>query len=151
MTNVIIHCSDSGFGNAVLIDSWHAERGFKTPAGIHIGYHYVILNGQTGAYKHDSLFDGTIETGRPIDDDSDMELDETGAHAFGYNNAVGICLIGLSNTYSPAQIRSLRFLIRTLRKRFTEIKVLQHSDVDKKKPFCAGLSSMFMKELNQLI
>lgn len=149
MTNVIIHCSDSGFGNAVLIDSWHAVRGFKTPAGIHIGYHYVILNGQIGVYKHNSLFDGTIETGRPIDDDSDMELDETGAHAFGYNNAVGICLIGLSGNFSSAQIRSLRYLVRELRRQFKEIKVMQHSDVDpKNKPLCAGLKPMLMKELN---
>ncbi|MGE5457300.1 MAG: N-acetylmuramoyl-L-alanine amidase [Methanococcaceae archaeon] len=148
MKTVIVHCSDSGFGNAVLIDSWHAERGFKTPAGIHVGYHFVILNGQIGAYKHNSMFDGTIETGRPIDDDSDLELDEIGAHTFGYNNAVGICLIGLSGTFSVAQIRSLKFLIKMLRKQFGEIKVIQHSDVDKKKPYCAGLTPMQMKELN---
>ena len=151
MTNVIVHCSDSGFGNAVLIDTWHQQRGFLSPDGLHIGYHYVILNGQISAYKHHSLFDGVIETGRPLDDDSDMELDEKGAHAFGYNNGVGICLIGLSGIFSPAQIRSLKYLVRGLRKQYGELKVMQHSEVDKKKPQCAGLTPMIMKELNTVI
>lgn len=150
MTNIIIHHSASGFGNAVLIDSWHLERGFQSPDGIHIGYHYVILNGQIGAFKHDASLDGSIETGRPIDDDKDLELDEKGAHAFGYNNAVGICLIGLSGTYTAAQIRALKFLIRKLKARFEDIKVLQHSDVDKKKPHCAGFNAFEMKEFNNL-
>ena len=37
---IIIHCSDSEFGDAALIDKWHKERGWTG-----IGYHYVILNG----------------------------------------------------------------------------------------------------------
>jgi hypothetical protein len=31
MTNVIVHCSDSSFGNAALITKWHVtERKFDT-------------------------------------------------------------------------------------------------------------------------
>ena len=37
---VIIHCSDSDFGTASVIDGWHKERGWDG-----IGYHYVITNG----------------------------------------------------------------------------------------------------------
>ena len=146
MINVIVHCSDSSFGNAALITKWHTkERGWDN-----IGYHYVILNGRLSAYKTHSYFDGHIETGRPLDDDSDMELDEKGSHAFGYNNAVGICLIGLSGTFTDAQIRALNHLIDRLRFQFKEIKVMQHSDVDKKKPHCAGLTHLQMFNLNKI-
>ena len=145
MTNVIIHCSDSSFGNASLITKWHTlERKFET-----IGYHFVILNGRISAYKTNGYFDGHIETGRPLDDDADMELDEIGAHAFGYNNAVGICLIGLSGTFTNSQIRALTHLVNLLRTQFKEINVIQHSDVDKKKPHCAGLTKLQLHNLNK--
>jgi N-acetylmuramoyl-L-alanine amidase len=146
MVNVIVHCSDSSFGNAALITKWHIlERKFET-----IGYHFVILNGRISAYKRNAYFDGHIETGRPLDDDKDMELDEAGAHAFGYNNSVGICLIGLSGTFSDAQLRSLLHLVKLLRQQFGEIKVIQHSDVDSKKPHCAGLTKLQMYTLNKV-
>jgi hypothetical protein len=146
MINIIVHCSDSSWGNASVITKWHvAERGWET-----IGYHYVILNGLLSPYKFHSYFDGHIETGRPLDDDADMELDEKGAHAFGYNNAVGICLIGLSGTFTDAQIRSLNHLINRLRDQFGEIKVMQHSDVEPKKPQCAGLTRLQMNVLNRI-
>ena len=145
MVNVIVHCSDSSFGNAALITKWHiVERKFET-----IGYHFVILNGRISAYKTNGYFDGHIETGRPLDDDADMELDETGAHAFGYNNAVGICLIGLSGVFTAAQLRTLTHLINLLRTQFKEINVIQHSDVDKKKPHCAGLTKLQLYNLNK--
>ena len=103
----------------------------------------------TGPLKRYSYFDGHIETARPLDDDADMELDERGAHAFGYNNAVGICLIGLSGTFTDAQIRSLGHLIKMLRVQFGEINVIQHSDVDKKKPNCAGLTKLQLYNFNK--
>jgi N-acetylmuramoyl-L-alanine amidase len=150
MTNVIVHCSDSSFGNAALISKWHTlpvpdGRGWDA-----IGYHYVILNGRLSAYKMNSYFDGHIETGRPLDDDADMELDERGAHAFGYNNAVGICLIGLSGTFTESQLRALHHLVCRLRSQFKEIKVMQHSDVEKKKPQCAGLTKLQLMTLNKI-
>ncbi len=146
MTNIIVHCSDSSWGNASVITKWHiTERKFDT-----IGYHYVILNGLLSPYKLHSYFDGHIETGRPLDDDADMEMDEKGAHAFGYNNAVGICLIGLSGTFTNAQIRALNHLINRLRDQFGEIKVMQHSDVEPKKPQCAGLTRLQMNVLNRI-
>ena len=37
---ITIHCSDSEWGNADVIDEWHKKRGWDG-----IGYHYVILNG----------------------------------------------------------------------------------------------------------
>ena len=150
MTKVIIHCSDSSWGNAAIITQWHIlppplGRGWYT-----IAYHYVILNGLLSPYKRNAYFDGHIETGRPLDDDADMEMDEKGAHAFGYNNAVGICLIGLSGTFTEPQIMALGHLVNRLRDQFGEIKVLQHSDVDKKKPHCAGLTRLQLFTLNKV-
>jgi hypothetical protein len=148
MTKVIVHCSDSSWGNASVITKWHTLPPPNGRGWDMIGYHYVILNGRLSPYKVHSRYDGHIETARPLDDDKDLELDEKGAHAFGYNMAVGICLIGLSGTFTDAQIKSLGYLVRVLRKQFGEIEVLQHSDVDKNKPFCAGLSKGQMHALN---
>mgnify|MGYP001451514344 CR=1 FL=1 len=149
MINVIVHCSDSSFGNASLITKWHTLPPPHGRGWDNIGYHYIILNGRLSPYKTHQLYDGHIETGRPLDDDSDMELDEKGAHTFGYNMAVGICLIGLSGVFTDAQMRTLGWLIRKLRGQFGEIIVLQHSDVDpKNKPYCAGLTTGQMKVLN---
>ena len=142
----IVHCSDSSWGNASVITKWHVlERKFSS-----IGYHYVILNGWLSPFKFHAYSEGQLETGRPLDDDGDMELDEKGAHAFGYNNAVGICLIGLSGSFTQKQLNSLSYLVRRLRKQFGEIEVLQHSDVDSKKSQCAGLTKEELEFLNEI-
>jgi len=150
MTNVIVHCSDSSFGNAATIAGWHVLPPPRGRGWDAIGYHYVILNGRLSPFKMNSYFDGHLETGRPLDDDRDMELDEKGAHAFGYNMAVGICLIGLSGTFTEAQIRTLHHLITRLRNQFGEINIMQHSDVDKRKPHCAGLTKLQIMALNKI-
>jgi N-acetylmuramoyl-L-alanine amidase len=148
--DIIIHCSDSAFGNAVMIDTWHAERGFKNQDGIHIGYHYVILNGWLTSKKYHGRFDGSLETGRALDEDDVFEWDETAAATLGKNNCVQICLIGKSGTFTPVQMARLKILLSALRIQFKTIKVFQHSDVDPiRKPFCAGLSKSQMAEYNQ--
>ena len=79
---LILHCSDSDFGDAVLIDKWHKERGWKG-----IGYHYVILNGCRSKDNYKKEDDGLIETGRPIE--------EAGSHCAGENgDSIGVCLVG---------------------------------------------------------
>lgn len=88
---IIIHCSDSPQGrgdDASTIDRWHKERGWTG-----IGYHYVILE------------DGLIQEGRP--------LGTKGAHARGYNNYIGICLIGV-DAFTDAQFTSLALLCKAL-------------------------------------
>ncbi len=63
--------------DARRIARWHQQRGFSAEYRgqvYHIGYHYVILP------------DGTVEKGRP-----EWML---GAHAYGYNDYLGICLVG---------------------------------------------------------
>jgi hypothetical protein len=137
---VILHCSDSSFGNAIEINKWHLQRGFSS-----IGYHFVILNGKLTPTKYNKFFDGIIETGRPIDDDSTLETDEVGAHALGWNGkSIGVCLIGLSDTFTIKQYKAVRELLLNLKSIFGSLDVKQHSDVEPKKPYCAGLSKAQM-------
>lgn len=116
---LVIHCSDSPFGNALLIDKWHKERGFKM-----IGYHYVILNGFPSSHQLKSkqrwnFLDGSIECGRDLDTDLELEKNEVGAHAYGFNReSVGICLIGKEGKFTPRQFYTLRILLNELRGRF---------------------------------
>lgn len=94
-THVLVHCSDSTWGDAAEIARWHKAKGWNT-----IGYHYVITNGHTtskGAYV--PARDGALETGRPEA--------TVGAHCPAYNaRSVAVCLIG-RGTYSAAQLARL--------------------------------------------
>lgn len=88
---IIIHCSDSPNDRAVTakeIHQWHKERGFDG-----IGYHYVIRR------------DGGLEHGRP-------EY-WTGAHAKGYNDHIGVCLVG-RDEFTDAQWKTLKMLLANL-------------------------------------
>jgi hypothetical protein len=145
--NVIIHCSDSGWGNAVTIDSWHRQRGM-----LMIGYHFVILNGQISPKRHNSYFDGRIETGRPCDMDNLIGPDEVGAHALGYNDkSIGICLIGLPGQFTGSQMRSLIDLLHNIKDKIGDINVLQHSDVDPiNRPYCANITKAQMTILKSI-
>ena len=105
---LIVHCSDSGWGDASVIDAWHRDRGFDR-----LGYHRVILNGfrtyadmKSGVRKDVGL----VELGR-----LDMEV---GAHCVGYNSrSLGICLVG-SGVYPVQQIDALRQLVNELRSQY---------------------------------
>lgn len=143
---IVLHCSDSTWGNAAEITKWHLKNGWST-----IGYHYVILNGNIGPNKVHALFNGSVETGRPIDDDKDFELDETGAHTLGHNDCVGVCLIGKSASFTKEQLYSLRDLLRMLKNQFGSIEVYQHSDFDPvNRPYCAGLTKKQMEDFNKV-
>lgn len=140
---IIAHCSDSEFGNGILIDKWHRQRGWSG-----IGYHLVILNGRITSKIYNKYLDGIIETGRPFDDNRRIEQWETGAHTRGYNNRIGICLIGKSGKFSPAQIDSLLYACLLIKNQFKKATISQHSDYDPAKPYCAGLSQSFIDNLN---
>ena len=108
MIKAIIHCSDSPQGRgdtAETIHQWHLANGWDG-----IGYHYVILE------------DGTIQKGRP-------EYWK-GSHARGYNEAIGICLIG-EDTFQHAQMIALEKMIKA--KRWTGSEVVGHYVVNKNK------------------
>lgn len=103
---IIIHCSDSPFGDASQINVWHKQRGWNG-----IGYHHVILNGviKKGDPYTPSL-DGKVQDGRL--------LEKIGAHCAGHNEAsIGICLIGVK-TFTEKQFERLLWLVRLYSKRF---------------------------------
>lgn len=108
MIKLVVHCSDSPQGrgdDAETIHQWHLQRGFDG-----IGYHYVILE------------DGTVQKGRP-------EY-WVGAHARGYNESLGICLIG-NTSFTKEQFNSLKNFIKG--KGFKKDEVVGHYQVDSKK------------------
>jgi N-acetylmuramoyl-L-alanine amidase len=153
---IVLHCSDSGFGNAALIAKWHClpeekvvqnGRVFKGRGWSGIGYHYVILNGWLTSKHFNGKFDGYIETGRPVDDDPFISGSEMGAHVKGHNlNSLGICLIGKSGQFTENQLNTALELISELEDQFHEIDIFQHSNLDKAKPFCAGLDMEKFRE-----
>jgi N-acetyl-anhydromuramyl-L-alanine amidase AmpD len=98
INKIVIHCSDSSFGNANLIRDWHLERGWKD-----IGYHYVICNGFISKGNYIDELDGLVEKGR--------DENVVGAHVKGHNSkSIGICLIGV-DTYTEKQMLSLKILL----------------------------------------
>ena len=110
---ITIHCSDSPQDRgdtAETIHNWHLGRKWSG-----IGYTYVILE------------DGTIENGRP-------EYWE-GAHARGYNDTIGICLIG-EETFTGAQMVSLETLCLDIYDRYEDMEfksIRGHYELDKHK------------------
>ena len=113
---VVIHCAATRDGDSLergtpgqrghllatdVIDSWHAERGFRRQSPIaasfnpqleHIGYHFVI----------DCT--GRVLTGR--------HPSEIGAHAAGFNAAsIGICMTGTAH-FTQAQFDALGALVQ---------------------------------------
>lgn len=133
---VIIHCSatpPSIYVDAAIIDEWHRDKGWSG-----IGYHYVIKR------------DGSVEEGRPTD--------KKGAHAKGYNDCIGICLVGgvsdndktTESNFTFKQMWSLNNLLQTLCFKnliYRDAEVLGHCDlpgVTKDCP-CFNVGSLFEK------
>ena len=116
-SRIVVHCADTHINmdvGAADIGRWHRERGWRA-----IGYAFVIR--QSGA----------LELGRDLDDDGDV-LDETGAHARGYNrSSIGICLIGgkPEGNFFQAQLTTLKSVISVLNATFPGIEVLGHRDL----------------------
>jgi len=148
--NIILHCSDSFFGNAAIITKWHVLPKPDGRGWSNIGYHYIILNGQLSIKAFHNKYDGRVETGRPLDDDNIIEPFEIGAHTKGKNDCIGVCLIGESGKFTKKQISSLEYLLIDLRQQFDALQISQHSDWDERKPHCAGLTKEYLEELNMI-
>lgn len=99
---IVIHCSDSSFGDALIIDQWHKQKKWSG-----VGYNYVITNGkQTSKSEYLRATDGQINSARP--------LSKSGSHAKGYNSTyIGICLIGVKD-FTTYQMAALQLLIKEL-------------------------------------
>ena len=116
---IIIHCSAVQPGqrsSALDIDCWHRALGWKSG-----GYHFVIRR------------DGTIETGRSIE--------EVGAHCAGHNRySVGVCYEGglgadgrSADTRTPQQVKALRELMERLHGEFPKAVIVGHHDLNPQK------------------
>lgn len=109
VSTIILHHSVSPANwTTSMIHASHLQRGW---AGI--GYHYIIE------------YDGTIKKGRPDN--------KAGAHCRGHNyHTLGICLIGNFEKArpSPAQISSIKKLIKYLIAKCKICTVLKHNDID---------------------
>jgi len=108
ITEIIIHCSDSTFGDEPQIKSWHTMPPPRGRGWTDIGYHYVITNGQiTPKIPYQEGMDGIIQKGRPVE--------EAGSHCKGHNaNSIGVCLVGIKE-FTAKQMEALyTFLLVTL-------------------------------------
>ena len=139
---LVIHCSDSDFGDVDLIKKWHIDgNGWKD-----IGYNAVILNGKpkksTEYYKEK---DGMIEIGRGLNLNDTIEPFEVGAHVKGFNSrSLGICLIG-KKFFSEKQFETLLDLCRTFLKINPAIKIVGHYELDNKKT-CPNIDMVFFRK-----
>jgi len=118
---IILHTSDSNFGNVGMIRDWHLARKMTD-----IGYHYVVLNGfwdrneyVTG--KRNTSTNGKIDVGR--------SENEIGAHAYGYNGkSIGVCMVGKNGKYTAEQMEASISLLASLVKKYSVpvAKVIGH-------------------------
>lgn len=116
---LIIHCSDSAWGSAPVIRSWHRARGWED-----IGYHFVINNGRPDQKLQIISMDGSIEAGRSVD--------VAGSHCLGYNDkSLGICLVGKTE-FTLSQMDTLKELCQELCMKFgiPAENVIGHCETD---------------------
>ncbi len=90
INKIIIHVSDSTFGDVEVFKKWHTDKKPYGRGWSDVGYHYAVPNGKAHKYdEYDSVVDGMIQKGRP------KEI--RGAHARGCNkDSLGIVFTGLS-------------------------------------------------------
>lgn len=137
INKIIIHCSDSGFGDAETIDQWHKQRGWDGN-----GYHFVITNGHIkSGSKYDKAFDGKIEKGR--------DVEKRGAHCYGHNKtSIGICLIGKEAFTAEQLLTSLPSIVNELKRKYglTDKDVYPHSKLNVGKT-CPNLTEGYIRRL----
>ena len=123
INRIVVHCSDSPWGDAAVIRDWHKQRGWSD-----IGYHAVVLNGfRWNSTGYQDTADGLIEPGRP--------MDRMGAHVGGANRgSLGVCLIGVEE-FTPAQFDSLERILKVWAALYAVplSRIVGHSALDKKK------------------
>ncbi len=116
ISHLVLHCSDSAWGDDRVINDWHRQRGFDYAGGTYAGYHYIVLNGfKTYALFKDGIreseHDGTVQEARPVC--------WWGCHAPPLNGcSLGICLIGVRD-FTPKQFEALTRLVFALMDRYS--------------------------------
>lgn len=145
IAKVILHCSDSRFGDARLIDTWHRSNGWTM-----IGYHFVIPNGyRRSTADYDIRADGIIERGRPLDEDHLLEPNEIGAHTYKENeDSIGICLVGKTRFTVRQMVAAVELAehLITIHPRLTHEDIRGHYEFNTKKT-CPGFSIQSFRRL----
>jgi hypothetical protein len=137
---IVIHITDSYYGNVDIVDRWHKQRGWDS-----IGYHWLVLNSFPTKYRWeakrpDIYSDGKIQQGR--------SEDARGAHVKGKNwQTIGVAMIGKNGGFSAAQINSALYICRELKMRFPNIiDIKGHTEFDSGKT-CPDLDmDLFRKQ-----
>ena len=140
---IILHCSASNWGSAAEIRKWHLKNNWSD-----VGYHFIVGNGLIRPNFNIPIIDGAIEVGRTTDGDQYADLDEAGAHTYGFNSThIGVCMIG-NNYFSGTQVAKTVDLIQALMKRF-DIPIdaiLGHYELDVNKT-CPNMNMDYVREL----
>lgn len=134
---VIIHCSDSLYGDVETFRKWHLENGWND-----VGYNWIITNGifrQNSKYKKAN--DGFIQPGRSVE--------FIGAHAKGYNEShLSICLAGRWH-FTWQQFASLFAQIKQIKEEYiptlTVENILGHYEVDQHGKTCPNIDMDSMR------
>lgn len=133
--HIVIHHTATGNGSVDSIHAAHVQNKDKSgKPWLGIGYHFVIGNG-------DGMTDGAIEpTFR-------WRTQIQGAHAGSSNKdynerGIGICLVGNfeKSPPTPAQRRSVKLLVQTLRNEYhiPAVEVVGHKDIRAASTECPG-------------
>lgn len=137
---IVIHITDSYYGNVDIIDRWHKQKGWQG-----VGYHHVILNSFPTKYRWESkrpdiYSDGKIQLGR--------SEKIRGAHVRGKNwQTIGVAMVGKNGNFSAAQINSALYLCRDLKIRFPNIiEIMGHTEFDSGKT-CPDLDMGLFRDL----
>jgi len=136
---IVIHITDSKYGDVSTIDQWHKERGWSG-----CGYHFVITNCFPTRYRYDTKHpilesDGKLHVGRLTN--------IQGAHVRGHNrHSIGVALVGRRGLFTSKQIETAIRLCETLKKQYPTIsKILGHYELDDKKT-CPDLDMDVFRE-----
>lgn len=139
---LVIHCSDSAWGDAAVIRDWHRQRGWKD-----IGYNAVVLNGhRSSGSAYSPSEDGVLEIGRGLDFDKVLTPAEIGAHAMGYNaESIGVCLVGVRD-FSAAQLLTLEAFCLLWMRIVPGIEVVGHCEVDVHGKTCPNMDMVAWRQ-----
>ena len=133
---IVVHCTDSRWGDVLDINAWHRARGFLKRVRnyfLSIGYHFLILNGFSEPDEYFVFLDGSVQPGRPVR--------KVGAHVRGKNrDSIGVAFVG--GKITPKQETVLVWVVRhlMLKHRLTSRDVVGHCELDPKKPRCPGIN-----------
>jgi len=100
-----VHCTDTPADMDIGVEEirrWHTDPKPRGNGWRDVGYHFVIRR------------DGTVEPGRPLDEDQFITDDEVGAHARGFNQThIGVAIVGGKEgfNFTRAQIDTLGNLL----------------------------------------